>query len=64
MSGPLIDIACRVVRETDRAYGITEADDDAVIWVPKSQCEWHATPGKFVGTMVMPEWLAKEKGLI
>lgn len=64
MSLQLIDIACQVVRETEKAWGITEADDGTVIWVPKSACEWHPIPGKFVGTMVMPEWLAKEKGLI
>lgn len=60
----LIEIACIVTKESAAAYLIT---DDGVKqhWVPKSQVEWHAPdPGKQAGVMVMPEWLAREKGLI
>jgi hypothetical protein len=63
MSRELVDITCRVIVETDKAYRI---DDGAIsCWLPKSQVEWHpAVPGKTIGTMVVPEFIAKEKGLI
>lgn len=59
----LIEIACIVKKETAAAYLITD-DDETAHWVPKSQVEWHKDDGKVSGTMVMPEWLAIEKGLI
>ncbi len=55
----IIDIAVQVVRETDKAFGVTE-DGEAIIWLPKSQVEWDED----ASTMAMPEWLAKEKELI
>lgn len=61
----LIDIACALRRETDKAFAVSETEDGPLIWLPKSQVEWHANaPGKSIGTMVMPEWLAKDKGLV
>jgi hypothetical protein len=53
----LIDIACTVLHETDKAYLI---DDGArKVWLPKSQCEKNED-----GTVTLPMWLAKEKELI
>lgn len=57
----LVDIACEVIAETDKAFRID--DGDTRCWVPKSQVEWHEEKNGF-GTMVMPENLAQEKGLI
>ena len=58
----MVEIACQVIMETERAYQI---DDGATkCWVPKSQVEWHPDDAKGNGTMVMPEFIAKEKGLI
>jgi hypothetical protein len=59
----LIEITCEVLRDTAKAFQISDGATQA--WVPKSQVEWHpGAPGKKAGTMVMPEWLAKDKGLI
>lgn len=55
----LIDIACVITGETARAYRIDHGGKDDV-WVPKSLCEYDESDG----TMTMPEWIAKEKGLI
>ncbi len=56
----LIDLAVVIIRETDKAYGVTEDEDGEIIWLPKSQVEWDEDST----TMAMPEWLAKDKGLI
>jgi hypothetical protein len=53
----LIDIACKVVGETDKAWRIN--DGTKVEWLPKSQVENNGD-----GTFTIPEWLAKEKGFI
>lgn len=55
----LVDVFCRVLRETDKAYQIDHGGREPA-WVPKSQVEWDKTDG----TMTMPEWLAKEKDIL
>ena len=55
----LIDIACFIKRETERAYCVTD-DMKREVWLPKSQCEWDPD-GR---VMTMPEWLAYEKELL
>jgi hypothetical protein len=55
----IIDIACVLLRQTERAYCI-DAGIGEDVWVPKSLCEWDSE----VETMAMPEWLAMERGLI
>ena len=62
MTRELVDIACQVIAETDKAYRID--DGDKKVWLPKSQVEWHPTPGKAFGVMVVPYFTAHEKGLI
>ncbi len=57
MTDRLVDIACKIKGETDRAYRIF--DGDKTEWVPKSQVENNND-----GTFTMPEWLAQEKGFI
>lgn len=65
-----VDIYCKLVRETSAAYLINDGTEE--VWVPKSQCEWEpeGNSPQFTalernhGTMSMPEWLAKDKGLI
>jgi hypothetical protein len=52
----LVDIAAELRRETDRAWLIFDGDREA--WIPKSQAE------RGRDTFTMPEWLAREKGLI
>lgn len=53
----LIDIAGEIRRETDHA--ILLFDGNKEVWLPKSQVEDNRD-----GTIAMPEWLAKERGLI
>lgn len=64
MSGGHIEIACEVLRETDSAFHIS--DGVTTCWLPKSQVEHHpeTDPRKRSSIMVMPIWLAKDKGLL
>ncbi len=58
--------------ETPKAYCINETGQEKVtpnVWLPKSQVKMHSRrkSGKGYGIIVdieVPEWLAKEKGLI
>ena len=58
MRSNLVDIEGEVQGETEKAYRFF--DGKKTVWLPKSQCEWDANSK----TMVMEEWLAKEKELI
>jgi hypothetical protein len=53
----LIDIAAELRHETPRAFLIF--DGSVKIWLPKEMVEHNND-----GTFTMPEWLAKDKGLI
>lgn len=53
----IVDIAGELRHETDKALLIF--DGDKTVWLPKSQVEVNDD-----GTFAMPEWLAKDKGLI
>lgn len=70
MKSNLIEIACEVRAEREKAIavadGTMEPRDDGRkgerekwFWLPRSQVEVNQD-----GTVTMPEWLAKEKGLI
>lgn len=62
----LIDIAGCLHAETDKAILFSDtADKKDGVWIPKSQCEFEHDGGqaRFI-TVTLPEWLAKEKGLI
>jgi len=58
----LTDIVAELRHETSRAYLIWDGAQQ--VWLPKSMVEMydngHAKPKQFT----LPEWLAKEKGLI
>lgn len=53
----LVDIACEIRRETERAWLIFDGAKE--VWVAKTLVEVSND-----GTVAMPEWLATEKGLI
>ena len=69
----LIEIACAVRRKTEKAIGVADGTTEEVsdertgelrereklFWLPLSQV---ADTGD--GTVTMPEWLAKDKGLL
>lgn len=54
----LIDIAAELCRETGKAFLMFDGDRE--VWLPKSLVEYDPDGGTFA----MPEWLAKDKGLI
>ncbi len=56
----LIDISCKLIAETDRAFLVSDDGGKTKHWVPKSQCEYDEDSN----TLTMPEWLAKDKELI
>lgn len=57
----LIDIACLIRHETDKAY-LVDVGEKEPVWLPKSMVEmFDHNSGPIV---TMPHWLAKEKGLI
>ena len=65
----LIDLELVQKASSPKAYGVTQYEEDEdLIWLPKSQVE----RGEKLNTRgnydhyeyTMPEWLAKEKGLI
>ncbi len=62
----LVDLAGCLHAETDKAilFSDTAHKEDAV-WLPKSQVEFVHDGGqeRFI-TVTLPEWLAKDKGLL
>lgn len=61
----LIDIMVEKHAETDKAVLVSDdGDNEKAVWIPKSQCE--IVPSKINGIfeITLPEWLAKDKGLI
>lgn len=73
MKSDLIDIACKVVQDREKAIAITDGTEEETVdprtgeiktrekwfWLPKSQVEVNGD-----GTVTMPEWLAADKGLV
>jgi hypothetical protein len=53
----LVDIACEIRAQTERAIQIF--DGKITVWLPRSQIEIGDD-----GTVTMPEWLAIERELI
>lgn len=68
MASELVDIEGELAPpyDTEKAYHF-DFGDGSTAWLPKSQVEWHPAPTKknrYAGTMVMPRWLAEERGMI
>ena len=58
-----IEITVDIKHETERAYLISDGDNEA--WIPKSQLEddpEHVSGETY--TIIIPEWLAQDKGLV
>lgn len=53
----IVDVAGEIRAETDKA--VQFYDGSVTVWLPRSQIEIGDD-----GTIAMPEWLAKDKGLI
>jgi hypothetical protein len=62
--GKVVELGCKVIAETDLALKCDFGDK--VEWIPKSLV--HADSEVWMedqeGAMLIPEWLAKKKGLI
>ena len=62
--GKLVDLEMIYIMGTDRAVGVKADEEAEMIWLPRSQVECDADIIGDVCEVTMPEWLAKEKGLI
>ena len=59
------EICLEVIRETEKAYQVSDDGQETTQWIPKSLVEPEQACG--AGDTVvftMPEWLAVEKGFI
>lgn len=68
MPSELVDIEGELVPpyDTEKAYHF-DFGGTKPAWLPKSQVEWHPTPRegyRYLGTMVVPRWLAEDKGMV
>lgn len=62
VDGNLIEIYAEVKAKTEKAYMISDGDIEA--WVPLSHIENIELLANGVWEIVIPEWLAQEKGFI
>lgn len=65
----MMDITCRLHAETEKAILISDDGiKDNAVWLPKSQVEFQIESSKNYNlgiiTVTLPEWMAKDKGLI
>jgi hypothetical protein len=59
----LIDLSVIIVRRTEKAVLVKDAEGAKPVWLPLAQVEVEGEVGA-VGEITLPEWLAQEKGLI
>ena len=57
-----VEIAVEVKHDTAKAMLVTDGSVEA--WIPKSQVTYEPLNNNKETTITMPEWLAKNKGLI
>ncbi len=58
----IIDISVEFTAQTSKAILVTDGTTEA--WLPLSQVEFERDPGGKTYTVSLPEWLAKDMGLI
>jgi len=65
MKSDLVDVAVCRMAETANAILVSETGEkDDAVWLPKSQCEIENDGHANFITVTLPQWLAKDKGLI
>lgn len=68
MRSDLVDVMVQKHAETAKAVLVSDDGDKAkAVWIPLSQCEIEPGPkanGEQFYELTLPEWLAKDKGLI
>ena len=57
------ELPCRFVHETDNAVLVTDDDSGEEIWFPLSQVESMHRDKNGTGTIVVSDWIARQKGL-
>lgn len=63
MKSDIIDVTVHLHHQTDKAVLVSDTGDkDDAVWLPLSQIE--IAPDGAVHVVTLPEWLAKEKGLV
>ncbi len=64
MKSDLVDVTVHVHHQTDKAILVSDdGERDGAVWLPLSQVEVEMTKPP-IAEVTMPEWLAKDKGLI
>lgn len=64
MKSDIIDITVRLHHVTERAVLVSDDDDrEKAVWLPLSQIEIEKTDNR-TAVVTLPEWLAKERGLV
>ena len=59
-----VEIAVVITRETEKAYLVNFGAPE-LVWVPKSQInDYVEEDDGRISSIFIPEWLAKEKGMI
>lgn len=58
-----VNIACKVVRETNAAILVSVDPLAPEVWLPKSQIGYDGSFGEDIDIEI-PEWLAIDKGLV
>lgn len=59
----VVEIDVEITARTDKAVLAHTGDKEEAVWLPLSQIELHPTGFPGIETVVLPEWLATEKGL-
>ena len=58
------EFACTFKNETDNAVLVYDHASDEEIWIPLSQVEAMHRNQKGEGTIVVTDWIARQKGLL
>jgi len=58
------DLACTFVHETDNAVLVHDHATDEEIWFPLSQVEEMHRDKRGDGSIVVSDWIARQKGLV
>lgn len=66
MDEETVDVYVGIVRETEKAWLVTDGMEEYAIWIPKSQVEFDKEDPEEGDTVLMtiPKWLAIDKGLV
>lgn len=64
MKSNLVEVDVEVAHRTEKAVLVHTGNKEEAAWLPLSQIELHASGVAGIETVVLPEWLAQDKGLI